>query len=168
QNALYAGLRATRKATLSRAVAKALEGVYGERTASVANELALLWEAARAHAADCFLQAARNAAQIHAHREAVRFAERGLQALLKLPDTPERNGRELGLQLALGSSLQSVRSWAAAEAGAAFTRARTLCEQMGDDPRFFAALVGVWAYHLVRAQYATAHRVCEQMLQLAE
>jgi len=170
QNALYAGLRATRKATLSRAVAKALEGVYGERTASVANELALLWEAAReyAHAADRFLQAARNAAQIHAHREAVRFAERGLHALLKLPDTPERNGRELGLQLALGSSLQSVRSWAAAEAGAAFTRARTLCEQIGDDPRFFAALVGVWAYHLVRAQYQTAHSVCEQMLQLAE
>ena len=40
QNALYAGLRATRKATLSREVAQTLEGCYGERTASVANELA--------------------------------------------------------------------------------------------------------------------------------
>jgi hypothetical protein len=45
-----------------------------------------------------------------------------------------------GLQLALGFSLQSVLSWAAPEAGAAFARARKLCEQMGDDPRFFAAL----------------------------
>jgi predicted ATPase len=98
----------------------------------------------------------------------MRFAERGLDALLKLPDTPERNGRELGLQLALGSSLQSVRGWGAAETGAAFSQARKLCEQIGDDPRFFAALVGVWAYHLVRAQYEPAHRVCEQMLQLAE
>ena len=163
-------LRATRKATLSRDVAQALEGCYGERTASVANELALLWEAAReyARAADYFLQAARNAAQVNAHREAVQLAERGLEAVRKLPETPERNGRELGLQLALGFSLQSVLSWAAPEAGAAFTRARTLCEQMGDDPRFFAALVGVWAYHLVRAQYETAHGLCEQMLQLAE
>ena len=50
QNALYAGLRATRKATLSRDVAQALEGCYGERSASVANELALLWEAAREYA----------------------------------------------------------------------------------------------------------------------
>jgi adenylate cyclase len=170
QNTLYASLRATRKATISRDVALALEGFCGERTASVASELALLWEEAReyARAADCFLQAARNAARVNAHRAAVRFAERGLEALLKLPETPERNGRELGLQLALGYSLQSALSWAAAEAGAAFTRARKLCEQMGDDPRFFAALVGVWAYQLVRAQYETAHQLCEQMLQLAE
>ena len=170
QNALYAGLRATRRTTLSRDVALALEGCYGERKSSVANELALLWEAAReyAHAADYSVQAARNAAQVNAHHEAAQFAERGLEALLKLPETPERNERELGLQLALGFSLQSVLSWAAPEAGAAFTRARKLCEEMGDDPRFFAALVGVWAYNLVRAQYETAHRLCEQMLQLAE
>ena len=170
QNALYASLRATRKATLSRDVAQALEGCYGERKSSVANELALLWEAAReyAHAADYFLQAARNAAQVNAHHEAVQFAERGLEALLKLPETPERNGRELRLQLALGFSLQSVLSWAAPEAGAAFTRARKLCEQMGDDPLVFAALVGAWAYHFVRAQYETAHGLCKRMLQLAE
>jgi serine/threonine protein kinase/tetratricopeptide (TPR) repeat protein len=170
QNALYASLRATRKATLSRDVALALEGCYGGRSASVASELALLWEAARefGHAADYFLQAAHNAVQVNAHRAAAQFAGRGLEALLKLPETPERNERELGLQLALGFSLQSVLSWAAADAGAAFTRARKLCEQMGDDPRFFAALVGVWAYHLVRAQFETAHRLCEQMLQLAE
>ncbi len=170
QNALYASLRATRKATLSRDVAQALEDCYGERKASVANELALLWEAGReyAHAADYSLQAARNAAQVNAHHEAVQFAERGLEALLKLTETPERNERELGLQLALGFSLQSVLSWGAPEAGAAFTRSRKLCEQRGDDPRVFAALVGVWAYHLVRAQYETAHGICKQMMQLAE
>ena len=47
QNALYVDLRATRKAALSRDVALALTGYYGERTASMASELALLWEAAR-------------------------------------------------------------------------------------------------------------------------
>jgi tetratricopeptide (TPR) repeat protein/tRNA A-37 threonylcarbamoyl transferase component Bud32 len=170
QNALYAGLRATRRTTLSRDVAQALEGCYGERRTSVANELALLWETAReySHAADYSLQAARNAAQVNAHHEAAQFAERGLGALLKLPETSERNERELGLQLALGFSAQFVLSWAAPEAGAAFTRAGKLCEQMGDDPRSFTALVGVWAYNLVRAQYETAHGLCEQMLQLAE
>jgi len=170
QNALYTDLRATRKATLSRDVALALEVYYGERRASVANELALLWGAARdyARAADYFLQAARNAAQVNAHREAVQLAERGLEALLKLPETPERDGRELGLQLALGFSLQSVLSWAAPEAGAAFNRARQLCQQVGDDPRLFGALVGVWAYQFVQAQYETANGVCEEMLQLAE
>ncbi len=171
QNALYAGLRATRKATtLSRDVALALEGCYGARSTSVANQLALLWEAARdyARASDSFLQAARNAAQINTHREAVQLARRGLEVLLKLPETPERDGRELGLQLTLGFSLQSVLSWAAPEAGAAFNRARQLCEQMGDDPRLIAALSGVAFYHSVRAEYETAQGLCEQMMQLAE
>ena len=47
QNAFLTSLRATRKATLSREVAQAIEAFYGERKASVSNELALLWEAAR-------------------------------------------------------------------------------------------------------------------------
>ncbi|NOT60971.1 MAG: AAA family ATPase, partial [Acidobacteria bacterium] len=170
QNALYASLRATRKATLSRDVAQTLEGCYGARSASVANELALLWEAARdyARASDAFWQAARNAAQIHAHREAVQLAERGLAGLVKLPETPERDGRELGLQLTLGFSLQSVLSWAAPEAGAAFNRARQLCEQVGNDPRLFAALSGVWPYHALQAEFKAAQKLGEQMLQLAE
>jgi predicted ATPase/tRNA A-37 threonylcarbamoyl transferase component Bud32 len=170
QNALYASLRATRKVTLSREVAQALEGCYGVRSASVANELALLWEAAResARAADYFLQAARNAALIHAPREAAPLAERGLEALRKLPETPQRDGRELALQLALGSSLQSGLSWAAPETGAAFHRARQLCQQMGDDSRLFAALIGVWAYHHSQAEIETALGLCEQMLRLGE
>ncbi|MEO6723954.1 MAG: protein kinase [Blastocatellia bacterium] len=170
QNALYASLRATRKATLSRDVALALEACYGARSASVANELALLWEAARdyARASDAFLQAARNAAQVNTHREAAQLAERGLEALRKLPETPERDGRELGLQLTLGFSLQSVLGWVAPETGAAFNRARQLCEQMGDDPRLFAALGGVEVYHFLRAEYETAQGLGEQMLQLAE
>lgn len=170
QNALYASLRATRKARFSRDVALVVEACYGAHSASVANELALLWEAAResARAADSFWQAARNAAQIHAHREAVQLAGRGLAALVKMPETPERDGRELGLQLTLGFSLQSVLSWVAPEAGAAFNRARKLCERMGDDPRFFSALSGVWPYHALQAEYEAAQRLGEQMLQLAE
>jgi tetratricopeptide (TPR) repeat protein len=170
QNALYASLRVTRKVSLSAAVAQSLEGFHGAQGASVANELALLWEAAReyARAADYFLQAARSAAQINAHREAVQLARRGLDALLKMPETPERNRPELGLQLTLGLSLQAVLSWAAPEAGAAFNRARKLCEQMGDDPRLFAALTGVAVYHCIRGEFETAQALCEKMLQLAE
>jgi hypothetical protein len=170
QNALYASLRATRKATLSREVAQALEDCYGADSASVANELAVLWEAARefARTADSFLQAARNAAQINAHREAAQLAARGLEAVRKLPETPERDGRELGLQLTLGLSLQNALSWAAPETGAAFNRARQLCEQMGDDPSLFTALFGITIYHAIRGEYQKAHELSVQILQMAE
>ena len=121
QNALYASLRVTRKVSLSAAVAQSLEGFHGGQSANVANELALLWEAAREYgrSASYFLQAARNAAQINAHREAVQLARRGLDALLKMPETPERNRPELGLQLTLGLSFQG-RS----ELGCAGSRSR--------------------------------------------
>ncbi len=170
QNSLYLGLRATRKATLSREVAQALEGFYGPRSEGVANELALLWEVARdyARAVGFFFQAARNAVRVNAHREVVELSRRGLGALLKLPEGPERDRQELGLQLTLGLSLQNVVSWAAPETGAAFTRARQLCEQMGGDPRLFVALVGVVNYHLVRAEFGNAHELSVQMLPMAE
>ncbi len=136
----------------------------------MANELALLWEAAReyARAADYFLQAARNAALVNAHREAVQLARRGLEALLRLPETPERNSRELALQLTLGLSLQGVMGWAAPETGATFNRARQLCGQVSDVPMLFAALFGVAFYHLMRAEYETAQGLGVQVSQLAE
>ena len=171
QNALYASVRATRKATLSRDVAQALEACYGERSASVANELALLWEAARdyARAADYFLQAARNAAQVNAHREAVQLAERGLDAVRKLPETPERDGRELGLQLTLGFSLQSALSWAGAGGRSGLQPGTAHCvsrwAMIPGSSRLWSACGPIT---MLQAEYETAHGLCEQMLQLAE
>src|SRR5262249_35598616 len=47
QNALYASLRTTRLVKLSGEVAQALEGFYDKQCASVASELAVLWDEAR-------------------------------------------------------------------------------------------------------------------------
>ena len=95
QNALYASLRPTRRASLSAAVAQALVGYHGEKNAAVAGELALLWEVARefARAADCYLQAAQNAARLFANHEAVVLARRGLEMLEALPDAPSAPGK---------------------------------------------------------------------------
>jgi TolB-like protein/Tfp pilus assembly protein PilF len=170
QNTLYASLRATRKASLSAAVAQAIEGFYGAQSATAANELARLWEAAReyAKAADHFLQAARNAAQVNAHREVVQLAERGLAGLLKLPETAERDRLELDLQLTLGLSVQAVSGWTTPAAETAFSRAQHLCERMSDDPRLFNALLGLAVYHTVGGELVTGQRLIEQMVQLAE
>jgi TolB-like protein/predicted ATPase/Tfp pilus assembly protein PilF len=170
QNALYNSLRATRKATLSREVAQVLESFYGERTASVASELAALWEAAReyARAAEYFLKAAGNATQINAHREAVQLARRGLETLQRLPESPEYAQLELGLQLRLGLSLTPVHGWTSPEGDQCFARAHTLCQQAGNDPRLFAALRGIWAKHVLRGEYHTARPLADQLLQIAE
>jgi hypothetical protein len=96
-------LKPTRKAAWSAATARALLGHYGEKSAGLAAELAILFEAARdpERAADYYRVAAENAARIFAHHEAVELARRGLALLETLPDTPERACCELPLHVPL-------------------------------------------------------------------
>jgi tetratricopeptide (TPR) repeat protein len=86
QNALYTTLAPSRRASLSAAVAGALQAFYGERSAEIASALAFLFEAARdfAHAADYFLQASQNSARVFANHEAISLSRRALANAEKL------------------------------------------------------------------------------------
>ena len=90
QNALYASLQPTRRAARSAAAARLL-GHYGEKSGDVAAELAMLFEAARDFARPRTISWWRleNAARIFANQEAVVLAQRGVELLASLPDTPE-------------------------------------------------------------------------------
>jgi predicted ATPase len=166
QNALYASLRPTRRASLSAAVAQALVGHYGEKNDAVAAQLALLWEAARefTRATDCFQLAAQHAVRFFAHQEAVGLARRGLALLATLPESPERDRQELALQLTLGPPLILTKGAGAPEIERTYLRARELCEKVGDAPQLFAALWGLWFWeHDPRP----AQNLAEQLLTLA-
>jgi DNA-binding SARP family transcriptional activator/predicted ATPase len=170
QNALYAGLTPTRRATLSRAVAEALLAHYGDRSAEVAAEVALLFEAARdlKRAVEYFAAAAERAAQLHAHREAVALAKRGLGLLHNLPDTLERTRLELALQLRLSFSVQVTAGYADPEAGAGMSRARAICHQLEDSPHLFAAVYGLWLFYLNTGQMPATREFAEQLVRLAD
>jgi len=166
QNALYASLRPTRRATLSAAVAQALIGHYGEKNAVVAAELALLWEAARefTRAADCFLLAAQHAVSLFANREAMGLAQRGLALLATLPESPERDRRELALQLTLGPPLMVAKGDAAPELDTIYQRAHELCQKVGEASQHFSALWGLWHCEL---NIRKGQNLAEQLLILA-
>jgi predicted ATPase len=170
QNALYAALQPTRKATWSRAAAQTLLERYGEKSTALAAELAMLFEAARDHerAADYCRLAADNAARLFAHHEAVALSRRGLALLQALPDTPARARRELVLQITLGIQLQIAQGYAAAEAEPAFARASELCEQLQEPQLLFTVLRGLWAYHEVRAALGKSRPLADRLLALAE
>jgi predicted ATPase len=170
QNALYSSLAPTRKAGWSAAAAQALLDHYGAKSAAVATELALLLEAARdpGRAAHHFLQAAENAARSYANQEAMVLARRGLGLLLTLPDTPERARQELGLQMVLSAAAQATRGYTSSEAGAACSRARALCEQLGDGVPRFPVLWRLALFYLMRAELPTAQALGEQCLRLGQ
>jgi predicted ATPase len=90
-------------------------------------------------------------------------------ALLKaLPDASERGQQELTLLTVLGIPLVQTKGHAAAEVATTYGRARELCQQLGDSPQLFSALVGLMRFYFHRGELRTAHDLGKQLLHLAE
>jgi predicted ATPase len=169
QNALYEALQPTRRASYSAAVARALLDHYGEMSASIAGELALLLEAARdwEQAVEFFLIASQNASRVHAHREAVALARQGLELLPRLPETPDRARKELRLQVTFGTSMQFT-VWGSPEVARALRRARELSQQLAETSELSRILLGLWRFHLARLDFPVTRELGEQLMGLAE
>jgi predicted ATPase len=170
QNALYATLTPSRRASLSASIAQALLRFYGRESGAVAFELAFLFEAARdwSQASDYFLKAARNAVRILASQEAISLCRRGQQMNRRLPDSTEKTGQELKLELAMGSAMMTGKGFAATETLNSFLRARDLCEQLGDNTQLFRVLFYLSIVLVVRAEYEKSHHCAKESLRLAE
>ena len=170
QNALYGQLRATRRVALSAAVAETLLRFFGVRHSEVAPELAALFEAARNYlrAAEYYRLAAQHAATLFAAREAVVLASRGIALLEQLPDTRERQERELALRISLGNALIATRGYSADEVLDTYTRAHALCDRLGESPYLSAVLYGFAALYLVRGNHPRALQYGNELLALTE
>jgi predicted ATPase len=94
-----------------------------------------------------------------ANLEAIRHMTRGLEALQTLPERPERDQLELACQLAIGTPSIAVHGYSAPQSGAAYSRARMLCERLGEVEPLFATLSGEFVYSLVRGDYQAMWRL---------
>src|SRR5262249_51581799 len=72
--------------------------------------------------------------------EAIRQMGKALDLLSHLPDTPEPQGSEIEVQLAVGGALIAATGHATEETGRAYARARGLCELLNDTPNLLKAL----------------------------
>ena len=169
-SAFYEGLRGTRRAALSRAIAGRLVQRLGDDVSESAASLAVLFETARdfVRAAQFWNRAAQAAARLHAHDETARLARRGLDLLVQEPDSPARVAAELELQITYGLALKTGRGYAIPEVGAAYARARALCRKVQDPSRVVPVLIGLAAHHIVAGEITTSRDVALEMLQLFE
>src|SRR5262249_4962459 len=86
--------------------------------------------------------------------------------LATLPDDLERAHQELAVQIARGESLFPTQGWSP-ETGRIFSRARELCERVGDRAQMFSILYGLRLFHAFRLEMQTARQISEQILALA-
>ena len=113
-------------------------------------------------------RAGRRAYECSAYVEAISYLTRGLELLQTEPDTPERLQQEMRLQSTLGVAYTAAKGYAAPEVEGAYSRARALCQQVGDTQQLFLVLIGLWNFSFVRGASQTACDLGEQLLTLAE
>src|SRR6185295_4337509 len=99
--------------------------------------------------------------------EAISHLTAALELLMTLPETPKLVQQELTMQVALAPLLAVVKGFAAPEVGAAYTRARALCQQVGETPQLFSALWGMRSFYVMRAELQSARELAERLLSLA-
>ncbi|OFW00534.1 MAG: hypothetical protein A3I61_12300 [Acidobacteria bacterium RIFCSPLOWO2_02_FULL_68_18] len=161
---IYAQMPVARRREAHRRVALREESGYGPEAIKLAARLAMHFEQAHDEVAAVRyrLHAARNALVVGGFQEVIGHATTGLALLPRVLDGLERNEQELGLQLLLGMAAATTQGFAAAEAERAYGRAWELSRDAGRTPA--AALVGLYAYHLMRGRIPMARQLAEQML----
>src|SRR5262249_39806729 len=109
-------------------------------------------------------QAGERASQRSAYVETIAHLTKGLELLKTLPNTPERVQQELTLQVALGAALFPVKGYTAPDVEKTYSRARELCQQLGEIPQLFPVLWSLVVFYNNRAEFRTSREVAEQLL----
>ena len=112
--------------------------------------------------------AAENARRRGAYKEARMHFERALALLERQPPGREHTEREVVLRIGLGGVAMATLGWAAPDVENAYLRARALCRELGETPRLFPALWGLWLFYWGRGPLNTAHQISENLLRCPE
>jgi DNA-binding winged helix-turn-helix (wHTH) protein/predicted ATPase len=178
RQSVLAGLSAARRQRLHLEVAEAIE-----RTCAAGSESTLagslddhITELAHhyAHSANTWQAvkylhlAGEQAAACYAMVEAERHYMTALKLLDELPETPERDRRELALQILLGSAAAAVKGIGAPERERSLLRARDLSQRLGEQSHIFPVLWQLFHFHAQRGELQTAREYAEHLLAVAE
>jgi class 3 adenylate cyclase/predicted ATPase len=170
QDAAYQSLLKRTRQHYHRQVAELLESSFPEVVEAQPELIAHHYaEAGSASEAVSYLQrAGEKAVQRSANVEAIAQLAKGLEVVGGMPDGAERAHRELSLLTTMGPALIATKGYAAPEVEPAYRRAMALCEQLGDPARRFAALHGLWFFHFIQGDLASASSLAEQLADMAK
>jgi predicted ATPase len=155
QEVSYNSLLIQRRKQIHESAGQALESIFAEQLEDHLSQLAHHYSHSDnvEKAIEYLGRAGRQALQRSAHTDAVASFRAAIDLLQRLPESPERNQREMLLQLVLGVALGVVNGWASPQAERAFSRTRELCKQLGDPPEVFPVLHGLWGVHFIRGDF---------------
>ncbi|WP_179136847.1 MutS-related protein [Candidatus Entotheonella palauensis] len=170
RDAAYTSLLRRRRQQYHQQVAQQLEAHFSD-TVEMQPELLAHHFTEGGHTAQAvayWQRAGQRASERSAYQEAISHFTQALTLLPELPEAPERTQQELNLQLALAACLLMTKGHGAPEVETAYTRSRTLCQQLGDTLSLFPVLFGLWRFYAVKPELTTNLELGEHLLRLAE
>jgi predicted ATPase/class 3 adenylate cyclase len=170
QDVAYNSLLIERRKQLHERAGQAIESIFAGRLDDHLTQLAHHYSFSDdvAKAVEYLGRAGQQAMQRSVYADAIGSFTAALGLLARLPDSPDRIQRELLLQLALSSALITIKGWAALEVERAISRARELCERLGDPPELFPVLFLQFSIYFLRNALRNAYELAEQLLRRAQ
>ena len=170
QEVAYNTVLLERRRVLHERAGQALEGLFAERLPEQYHALAHHYRRSgnTAKAVDYLQLAGQQAVERSAYAEAVGHLTTALDLLTALPESHARSQQELTVQMTLGMALRATKGANAPEVERLYTRARELCERVGEPVQLFRVLWGFWIMYNQRGDHQTMQALGEQLLSLAQ
>jgi predicted ATPase len=166
----YHAVLLERRRALHEHAAQALETLFPARLAEYYHALAHHYSRSgnAAKAVDYLSRAGQQAVERSAYADAASHLTAALDLLTTLPESRARSQQELALQITLSIALRVTKGGGAPDVERLYTRARVLCEQLGEHSQLFRVLLGLWLVYYQRGAYPRMRALGEQLLSLAQ
>jgi len=170
QEVAYNSVLMERRKLLHERTAGEIEGLFSSRLEDHYADLAHHYSSSgnKLKAVQYLQLAAQQGIQRSANTEAIDQLTNALRILKSLPDTQQRDQRELILQTMLGPVLIATKGNAADVVAVAYKRAVELGQKLDDNVQLFPVLFGMRSFHVVRAELRQASELGEGLLRLSE
>jgi tetratricopeptide (TPR) repeat protein len=170
QEVAYNSILVERRKMLHERTAAVLEALHADDRADYVGELARHYHRSEnaQKAVEYLTLAGEKAAARSALAEATGYLMSGLQTVSLLPDTHERDQRELRLQLALAVVQSATGGWSAAERFQSLERAYELCDRTGNGVEAFPVLWQLCQACMGAGRYSQAAELAERSIHIAE
>ena len=169
QEVAYNSLLVERRKLLHEQAGQAMESMFAANLDDHLSELARHYSRSGnvAKAVDYLERAGRQAAQRSAHEEAAENLSSALELLKRLPESSERDQRELSILTTLGPVLMVSKGWMAPETESVLVRTHELSQRTGTALQHFYSLVGWFGMAFVPGRLLAARERETQILSFA-
>jgi class 3 adenylate cyclase/tetratricopeptide (TPR) repeat protein len=170
QEVAYNSVLLERRRLLHERIGAALEAAFADNLDDQLAELAHHYarSANRAKAFEFLHRAGAQAVRRASYAEAESYLAAALEVLAAMPESPERDARELRVRSSFSNALVVTNGYGAPEALDMAARARALAEKTGNLPRLVQQLVTETLYAYVRGDYSAAAVLADQLLEVAQ